>query len=138
MRSVLTLLAVCCAIVLRAQPTQKNKDSLLALLQAQNIPFAKEFVVLAVAESGLAHPSNNLFGMYHPKYRKTTSVSQIGKYAVFKTWQDAVIDLTYWIQVSPPKQNELFTDFIRRRAYNPNPAYYTKLQYLIRKEYNHE
>lgn len=133
----LILFALSCAVSF-AQPTQKNKDSVLKLLQAQNVPFAKEFVVLAVAESGLMHPSNNLFGMYHPKYRRTTSISQIGKYAVFRTWQDAVADLVYWVQASPPKTNETFTDFISRRAYHPNPAYYTKLQYLIRKEYNYE
>lgn len=36
------------------------------------------------------------------------------------------------------KENEPFIGFIRRGAYNPNPEYYTKLKYLIRKEYNHE
>lgn len=129
---------LCVSMYGYAQPTRENKERLLALLNNQNTPFAKEWIVLAVAESGLMHPSNNLFGMYHPKYRKTTSVSQVGKYAVFLTWQDAVTDLAYWIEVSPPKENEPFIEFIRRRSYNPNPAYYTKLQYLIRKEYNHE
>lgn len=131
MRMCIILALVLGIIALHAQTRQQRQDSLHKLLVSADIPYPKEFTVLAIVESGLVSKNNNLFGMYHPRYRKTTSVSAVGKYAVFATWQDAVTDLYYWVEVSPPKQGEGFIEFIRRRNYNPNPEYYKKLQHLI-------
>jgi len=91
-------------------------------LKKHNIPFPKEFVVLIKTESGnykskLTTEYNNLTGMRHPGKRQTLSKgkNKYG-YATYPSWRCSIKDLKLFIDFSPPKQNECFKMFLKRRG----------------------
>ena len=85
---------------------------------------------VAILESGyrmdsrLARALNNPFGMDHPYQRETTSQGPVGRFASYCSLEDAVQDYKLWIAYSPPAAGEDFRHYLRRRGYNPFPAYY--------------
>ena len=47
-------------------------------------------------ESNVAKKYNNLFGMDHPRIRKTLSLYPSGRFATFKNWKCSILDRILW------------------------------------------
>lgn len=114
---------------------------LLLRLERDSIPFAKEWVKVSIMEVGdrskplssfkCAHVTkyNNLFCWHkirHPLMKKV--VNPAGEpIAMFASKGDCLLFLKWWINFSPPKSKESFTDFLKRRCFNTNPNYFIYL-----------
>jgi uncharacterized FlgJ-related protein len=115
---------------LESAPQRKICDSLvLKELKKHNIPFEKKFLHRIKLESGnykskLSTEYNNITGMRFATRRNTTATgkNRFG-YASFNCWIDCIRDLKLFIEFSPPKQNETYYGFMKRRGFN---EYYKK------------
>jgi hypothetical protein len=91
------------------------------------------WVRVARVESGWHHNSyiaregHNYVGMHAIRRRTTTSIGTVSFYARYDCVQSAMADLRLWSDLNPQRPNESFERWLRRRHWNPNPAYY---QYL--------
>lgn len=47
-------------------------------------------------KSNVAKKYNNLFGMDHPRRRKTLSLYSSGRFATFKNWKCSILDMALW------------------------------------------
>ena len=112
--------------VINDTSTATITDSLVMLeLQKNGIPFTKNFLIRIKKESGnykskLSTEYNNITGMRLPAQRKTTAThkNRFG-YASYNCWKECIKDLKYFIEFRPPKQNETYYQFMKRRQYNP-------------------
>ena len=105
--------------------TNNINDSLVMMELIKNdVPYRTNFFILIKKESGnykskLATEYNNITGMRFPSRRKTMATGKNKyQYATFKCWKECIKDLKYFIDFSPPKQNETFYNFIKRRKWN--------------------
>ena len=101
-----------------------NDSLVLIELRKHKIPFEKDFLLQIKKESGnykskLSLEFNNITGMKLARQRKTLATGT-NKYehASFKCWRECIADLKLFIEYSPPKQNETFLQFMKRRGYN--------------------
>ena len=101
-----------------------NDSLVLIELEKNNIPFIKDFLLQIKKESGnykskLTQEYHNITGMKQPKRRKTLAIGT-NKYnhASFNNWRECIADLKLFIEFSPPKENETFLQFMKRRGYN--------------------
>jgi len=100
-------------------------DSLVLLeLEKHKIPFIKDFLLQIKKESGnykskLSLEYHNITGMKQPRQRQTLAIGT-NKYfhASFNNWRECIADLKMFIDYSPPKINETFLQFMKRRGYN--------------------
>ena len=106
-----------------------SPQKLDSILKQNGVIFHKEFTYLAFCESGLQN--KNLFGMHHPRVRFTYSKSSYGKPARFDCIEDSIKDFLVWYSLLLPQKNEEFIAYLKKRAYNPNPKYYSALYYVI-------
>ena len=111
--------------ILQIQFNKVINDSLVLIeLSKNNIPFQNEFLLQIRKESGnykskLTQEYHNITGMKQPKRRKTLAIGT-NKYnhASFNCWRECIADLKLFIEFSPPKENETFLQFMKRRGYN--------------------
>lgn len=79
-------------------------------------------------ESYLGNELNNIFAFVcNPKCKCDTSTG----YAKFDSKRESIEFLKWWIQYSPPNENENLLDWLARRGYNSvNPKYYDYLTHI--------
>ena len=82
--------------------------------------------------SGLATKGNNVMGMQYPRTRKTTAIGVYtdGLHARYASLDDCIKDLSIWVSLKPQQEGETFVQYLKRRRYNPNPAYYSYIMKL--------
>jgi flagellum-specific peptidoglycan hydrolase FlgJ len=74
--------------------------------------------------------NNNLFGMKHPRVRKTTSIGINKGHAVYQHWTDSVDDYLLWMKYYENRGILCIDDyeqFLERIGYAEDPLYLYKL-----------
>lgn len=79
------------------EPEKLSKESLKREIEKHNFRFPDLIYRQAIIESGLNSPlakkHNNIFGMFHPVKRHTTSKGKSKNgYATYESWQESVRD----------------------------------------------
>ena len=101
-----------------------NDSLVMAELEKHKIPYKKDFLLQIKKESGnynskLTKEYHNITGMKQPRRRNTLATgTNKYKHASFNSWRECIADLKMFIDFSPPKLNETFLQFMKRRGYN--------------------
>ena len=105
----------------------KNRSDLILFLKAHKVPFPSVWGNISVLEAG-----HNWESTLATKYHNFMGFNQ----CYFKSKNDCAKFLIQWINSNPPRKNETYQQFLIRRNYNPNHAYYLKQLSLISKMYS--
>lgn len=109
-------------------PCRMNKTQLLQQLAEIRVPFPELWLKVAVTETGHDFRAgvgaiNNPFAM-RCHNRPTQCGCTAHGYAVYESHQHAVHDIKLWSELDPPTEGEDGIAWLKRRGYNPYPAYY--------------
>ena len=110
-----------CDLILKYYNQPMTLANIEFAISETNIQFKKETLELIKRESGnlkskLAIKGNNIFGMR--KSRRNLAIGTIYGYSKYKAWIYSLLEMKYWQAQSPPKKNEDFKKYLRRRAWN--------------------
>lgn len=88
-------------VLLKAKQDELNEENLKAFidqmhLQNKDIVFAQAILESGNFKSFICKSNNNLFGMRLAASRPTTAIAEENNHAVYKDWQNSVIDYAMW------------------------------------------
>lgn len=88
-------------VLLKAKQDELNEENLKAFidqmhLQNKDIVFAQAMLESGNFKSAICKNNNNLFGMKVAASRPTTAIAEENNHAVYKDWQNSVIDYAMW------------------------------------------
>lgn len=78
--------------------------------------------------SRICKQDNNLFGMKYPQKRKTVAIGRDKSMAVYKTWQDSILDYAIW-QGCFYSEGDYY-EFLKSHGYATDTRYIEKLKRL--------
>lgn len=111
-----------------------NQETLASAIVETEISHTEIVYRQAMLESGylrsnLCKRHHNIFGMKHPRRRKTTSNGKTKSgYATFPSWIHSVVDYKYW---QLDRKIDCLTDYLsylQKNRYSTNPKYTSKLK----------
>jgi uncharacterized FlgJ-related protein len=111
-------------VIAKYENTELTKENFKSAIKEMNIKYYDNVYIQGILESGhfkskLASNGNNLFGMRKPGSRNTfAEEKKIYGYAKFKSWIYSVADYKLWQDNKPPKLNESYIQYLKRRNYN--------------------
>lgn len=111
-------------------------NKLLSVYKEEGVSDAENWVCVAILESGwnldseLMTQHRNPIGMGVRPYHGSVQGADM-KYAKYPSIYAQARDLIEWIKISPRKKNELFHNFLIRRGYNLNPAYFIDYSQVV-------
>ena len=121
-------------VIILENQTEFSPENLKKEIDRLNIKFGHIVYKQAVLESAnfnsyLFKESNNLFGMKKASSRTTSFVGEEFNHAVFKTWQESVLDMAIWngIYCKNIKTEEQYYQLLQA-VYAEDPLYITKLK----------
>lgn len=108
----------------KTDTSYSNWVSVKQELEKRNIPCSCLLTKVSIVEAGwkyesyLAKNANNIFGFI------CVTDSCVKGHSYFNSKKECINFMERWVKVSPPEPNEECIAWLKRRNYNPNPAYY--------------
>lgn len=111
--------------------TVQSPNNLLANYRIVGVPDPEHWLFVSILESGWDVNSDLAVKYFNPiGMRSRAGYAHIntsdGDYCAYPSILAQAKDLKKWCLISPRKINETFVEFLKRRGYNTNKAYYVK------------
>jgi uncharacterized FlgJ-related protein len=109
-------------LILRYYDKPLTIENVRLAINETDIQFKPEVLELIKRESGnlhskLATKGNNIFGLRKSR-KPSTDCGTIFGYAKFKHFTYSIIAYRLWQQQSPPRKNETYAKYLKRRRWN--------------------
>lgn len=121
------------ALPLAAQTRSEVKDYLSEIgVKYVDVALAQAILESDNFKSGRFKRDHNIFGMKHPKKRKTTSIGGNSGWAKYKNWKDSCRDYLFWQQMHSKADTRTKYLSLLGVKYCPDKGYVNKVKTIMK------